>query len=165
MTDTELKAARAVAFRFLDHSARSSAEIERRLERGGYDADTTALVISELQRDGYLNDDKFANDWIQDRADRKRYGKIRLASELANRGIDRDTVNQAIGAVSEEDEVRRAMEIASSRSPENPLQPGNREERQVADRKLAQMLLRRGFNWEIVKQVLVRREENRKELS
>jgi regulatory protein len=165
MTETELKAARAVAFRFLGHSARSGAEIERRLERGGFDTEVTADVVAELRRDGYLDDDRFASDWIHDRADRKRYGKTRLASELTSRGVDRDIVKQAIGEVSEEDEIRRAMEIAAAKAPANPLSIQNHEEMLKAEHRLAQMLQRRGFNWEIVKQVLALRAENRKELS
>ena len=117
MTNEELKAARAVAFRFLGHSARSCVEIERRLERGGFDAEVTADVMAELRRDGYLDDDKFAADWIVDRADRKRYGKTRLAAELIHRGVDGDTISEVIGAVSEEDEVRRALELAAVKAP------------------------------------------------
>lgn len=165
MTSDELKAARMVAFRFLGHSARSSTEIERRLERGGFNAETTAAIVAELRREGHVDDVRFASDWIQDRADRKRYGRTRLAAELASRGVDRDTVNQVIGDVSEEDEIRRALEIAATKSPVTPNPPQNREEMLQADNRLAQMLQRRGFNWDIVKQVLALRAENRKELS
>jgi regulatory protein len=161
----ELKAARAVAFRFLGHSARSCAEIERRLERAGFELEVVTSLMAELQRDGYLNDDKFASDWIQDRADRKRYGKTRLTAELTQRGVDRDTISNVIGAVSDEDEIRRAMEIVISKSKDCLESQQTQEDAHKVTHRLAQLLLRRGFNWDIVKQVLALQAENRKELS
>jgi regulatory protein len=165
MADAELKAARAVAFRFLGHSARSCVEIERRLERGGFDSEVSAAVVDELRRDGYLDDGRFATDWIQDRADRKGYGRSRLAAELNQRGVDRDTVKQVIGDVTQEDEIRRALDIAAAKAPVSLMPTLGSAELLQANHRLAQLLQRRGFNWDIVKQVLAHREENRRELS
>jgi len=166
LTESEkLKAARAVAFRFLGYSARSCAEIERRLDRGGFDPSVTAVVVAELRQEGYLDDESFASDWIKDRADRKQYGRSRLKAELVQRGVDGETIQQAIGAVTAEDEFRRALEIALKKQPLTPLTTQGRDELLQADQKLAQMLHRRGFTWDIVKQVLALREENREELS
>lgn len=165
MSGSEMEAARAVAFRFLSHSARSRAEMERRLERGGFDDDITSAVILELEERGHLDDDRFASDWILDRADRKRYGKVRLTAELMRKGVESDTIKEAIGGVSEEDEIRRAMEIARTKCPVEGALVDSHDGGLEAERKLSQMLLRRGFNWSTVKQVLALRAENIEKLS
>jgi regulatory protein len=165
MNSTDLEAARAVVFRFLGYSARSSAEIDRRLERGGFEPIVRQAIIDELTESGHLNDGKFAADWIGDRADRKRYGKSRLAAELSRRGVETEAIKDAIGEISEEDEVRRAIEIANSKMPVCSSPDGDPKNAAAADNKLCQYLQRRGFGWQVIKQVLKDRSENSSLLS
>ena len=88
MKSLDIEAARTVAFRFLGYSARTRAEIEQRLSRDEFPDEIVAQVVRELEADGYLDDAGFARRWVEDRADRKRYGRARLASELNGWKID-----------------------------------------------------------------------------
>lgn len=161
MTSSDLETARAVAVRFLAYSARSCTEIERRLEKGGFDPDIIAVVVEELKQKDYLNDGKFSEDWISDRADRKRYGKSRLTAELQRKGLDTETIREAIASVSPDDELRRALAAAEARHPFCGDEALDAEQTQANNRRLAAFLQRRGFDWSIVKQVLAQRAENR----
>ncbi len=161
MSNDDLEAARTVAFRFLGHSARSENEIVKRLQRDDFKHEIIETVLLELREKEYVNDDQFASDWVADRADRKRYGKTRLAMELGRKGIERETIKDVVGDISDEDELRRAMEIAESKSPIDSFIFEDREQRNVAKRKLGQFLQRRGFSWSVVMQVLELRSQNR----
>lgn len=157
-----------VAFRFLGYSARSRTEMERRLQKGEFDDQIIATVLEELAQRGMINDDKFAADWVDDRAERKHYGKTRLAQELSRKGIDRETIKQTVGEISEEDEFRRALEIVEARWPtsepsscSSTTENLDRNEREKEKMRISGFLQRRGFGWSIVKQVLIYRSENR----
>jgi regulatory protein len=108
--------------------------------------------LQEFTARGWLDDTQFARAWIEDRADRKQYGRRRLAAELRQRGVDAETVSEAIGSVDEEDEVRRALAAASKRWVD--VESLSHEEAQAQNRRLAGYLMRRGFSSRVVTQVL-----------
>lgn len=158
----DIEAARVVAFRFLGYSARSRAEIEKRLERDEFPPEIITQVLGEMEASGYLNDTKFAQDWVEDRAERKRYGRTRLASELNRKGIDSETIHQALDTVDEESEFRRALRAAEAKWDTETLQRLEFLDRQTEKRRIAGFLQRRGFSWQTITQVLTVLMENNK---
>jgi regulatory protein len=151
---SDLEAARVVAFRYLGYAARSQAEMERRLARDEFAPEVIAAVIAECVAQGWLDDDRFAQDWVADRADRKRYGKGRLAAELKRKGVDRETLNAALDAVTPEEELARALAAARQKwRPEN-LAELEGPALQAEKRRCSEFLLRRGFGWSVITQVL-----------
>lgn len=148
-----LAAARNIAARYLGYSARSRTEIERRLNREEFTPDIIEAVIAEMEAAGWVDDAKFASDWVGDRADRKRYGRTRLAAELQRRGVDRETAGEALDTLDEEGELRRALEAARSRWKLEPGQPVDRATLDAEKRRVAGFLQRRGFGWPIITKV------------
>ncbi|HLJ54962.1 MAG TPA: regulatory protein RecX [Chthonomonadaceae bacterium] len=160
MKQSDIEAARAVAFRYLGYSARSAAEIRSRLARNEFADEMISQVVEELRTAGYLDDAEFARHWVQDRADRKRYGRTRLAAELNRKGVDRDAADEALGAIGADDEARRAMEAAGPRwariDPASLDAAGLQKEKA----RIAAFLTRRGFGWDTIKKVLAALVEN-----
>jgi regulatory protein len=141
------------ALRLLGVSARSRAEIERKLARAGFPPEVIGAVIAECERRGWVEDAQFARAWIADRADRKEYGRIRLATELRNRGVDPESIAAATGSMDDADELRRAVSAARRRLHGSALSgadggPSPREARRLSD-----FLQRRGFAQRIITQV------------
>jgi len=156
-----LEAARAVAFRYLGYAARSRSEIERRLERADFDPAVIAQVVSEMETGGWLDDRRFASDWVADRADRKQYGRARLAAELRRRGVEAEAVDDALSTVDVEAEVRRALAAARGRWHPETIDLGDRAAVENEKRRLASFLQRRGFAWDIIKEVFNRLTANK----
>jgi regulatory protein len=150
---TSLEAARAVAYRYLGHSARSRAEMERRLTRAEFTPEVIEKVLAELEARNWLDDTKFAQDWVEDRADRKKYGRKRLAQELRQRGVDKEDIEAAIDSIDAESEVARARAAAETRWDAETLQKADFDTRQAEKRRMANFLQRRGFSWNIIEQV------------
>ncbi len=153
MTEDVLESARKVARRFLESAARTQSEIERRLERGGYSEEVIAQVVAEIEARGWLNDTEFARAWVEDRADRKQYGKTRLAMELQRKGIASETIAESLSEVSQDDELARALGAVTKKIDPESFQSLSREDLQAEKRRLSGFLLRRGFSWSVVKQV------------
>ena len=85
-------------------------ELEEKLRQGQYPDEITDGALSEVAGYGYINDANYAERYVECYRERKSLGKIK--QELLRRGIDRDTVEAAIG------EGRRLQE----ESGENPEQ-------------------------------------------
>ncbi len=149
----DLEAARSVAFRYLGFAARSSREMTKRLERSEFAPEVIEAIIAELVAQNWLDDEKFAQDWVDDRADRKRYGRRRLSQELNNKGIDKDTIQEAIETVSDDDELRRAVDAAQTKWRSLDVQNLSADEFSAEKRRLMGFLQRRGFSYDIIKKV------------
>jgi regulatory protein len=163
MEPNGLEAARGVALRFLGYSARSRNEIQKRLERDEFAPEIIAAVLAELEARNWVNDAQFARDWVEDRADRKKYGKSRLAAELWRKGVDKEEVTAALDMVEEADELARARSAAGSRW-KLSAEETDREAIQAEKRRVGAFLQRRGFGWGIITQVLSEHAANQKEL-
>jgi regulatory protein len=160
MKKLDLEAARGVALRFLGYSARTKAEIEQRLARDEFPQEIIAAMVAEMEAAGYVNDEDFARHWLEDRADRKRYGKIRLMAELRRKGVDRDTATEALSAIAESDEVRRAAAAAAAKWSAEDLRNLDFESLHKEKARIYRFLAGRGFSHRTIKEVLAGMMEN-----
>ncbi|HZT41046.1 MAG TPA: regulatory protein RecX [Chthonomonadaceae bacterium] len=163
MNKEELEAARAVALRFMGYTARSRAEVERRLTRAEFPPEVVTAVLDELEERGWLDDAQLAQAWVADRADRKKYGRRRLAAELKRKGVDKETLQEAVGAIADADEMERALAAARMKWHPEVLETADSSALQAEKRRLAEFLQRRGFSWEIITQVLAQLMANKRE--
>lgn len=130
------------ALRLLAVRLRSRREIEERLQRRGAAPEVRRAVIERLSAEGFLDDGRFARAWIQGRLTLRPSGGLRLRSELLRKGVAGEVVDQALReSVSEADERALALEVARSRFRRYRRQPP-----EVAYRRLAGVLHRRGFS-------------------
>jgi regulatory protein len=135
-------AALEAAVRLLLIRLRSRREIADRLGRKGYPADVVAATIARLENDGLLDDMRFAKAWVAGRLAVRPSGAVRVRRELQQKGIPRDIIEEVLRAgLSEADERAHAVALAQAR-----LRRYRNEPRDVAVRRLAGVLQRRGFS-------------------
>ena len=135
-----------VAVKLLAMRALSSEELRRHLARRGYPPDHVSLVLARLTASRYLDDAEYARAWARSRAHRRSLGPVRLARELRARGIPEADIAGTLREVFAEREAREIAEAAARRR--LPTLQGLPPD--VARRRLAGYLTRRGFAAEIV---------------
>lgn len=146
----ELRKTREAALTLLDYRARTRKELETRLLQKGYPEDVIAKVLEQLEGVDLVNDERFANDWVAGRLEHRPTGKTRMSWELRRKGVNPETVDEALEQVDEDKEFEMALALAKRKL-------GNAEVRDPETRnKLAGFLQRRGFYWEIVSRVINR---------
>lgn len=136
------------ALNFLTYRPRSRAEVKRYLERKGVSPEVSERVEERLMRAGLLDDEAFARFWVENREQFKPRSRYRLRQELRQKGLDAQVIAQAVEEVDEEQSaycaaVGRARRYAHL-------------DRKDFRRKLGSFLQRRGFSYEIVKEVVER---------
>ena len=97
------------AIKLLSLCDRSEHQIREKLRAAGYPDSCINNVIEKLYAQELLDDAKFAANWTQSRA--HRHGKRRLEQELHRRGINRETAQEAVSALSDEEQLRDAVRL------------------------------------------------------
>ena len=86
--EVELAAIKLLALR-----EQSRHELRRKLKARHADLDLVDVVLDDLEQRGLLNDERFAEAYVEQRS-RKGYGPLRIRAELAERGIGHETVGR-----------------------------------------------------------------------
>lgn len=149
----EVQKALDAALLLLEVRARAKREIETRLTQKGYEEGIIEQVIEKLVRLELINDAQFAAAWVEAKTrvgGNRPVGRRRLSSELYAKGVAKDQIAEAVGTVSNSDELVLARAAASKKV---RTVPTDRDLLQAERRKLMGFLQRRGFGWETVKQV------------
>ena len=148
--EEELSKAKNYTYRILARRMYTTKEIRDKLVERGYVDKAIQDVIATLERYGYLNDRTYAEEWILSRMRAKPKGKTALRQELARKGVEKsiieDALNQTFDESKEADMVLDlARQKARSYSSDDPA---------AAKRKLQSFLLRRGFDFETVRDAI-----------
>jgi len=97
------------AVKYLASRARSTGEMKAYLKGKGYSEDQIAEVIRDFMDYGYLDDEDYCRQYIK-YAYSKGKGPLRIKQELAEKGIDRDTIDFALEDYeSDESDLDRAL--------------------------------------------------------
>jgi regulatory protein len=143
-----LEKAKQRALGLIVYRPRSVREVRQRLKRAGVDAGSIETVIGDLQSAGLLDDTEFSKAWVESRLRSSPKGKRVIAWELRQKGVQPDTIEQALEGV---DEQEAALRAAQKRLPRlASLEPRDKR------RKLSEYLARKGFGFEVIEDVLNR---------
>lgn len=118
--------------------------------RKGVSVALTERVFGRLQDKGYIDDNKFAAYWIENRNLRKGLSKRKLSSELSAKGVDRTIIEQFLSET-ERDDMTELQKIIDKKRP-----------RYDDEQKFMSYLSRQGFSYEDIKAALAQNanEEN-----
>ena len=138
------------AMRFLQRRMHSRNELKTKLSRAEYDAATIESVLDSLQASGYVDDAKFAQSNVESSAKSRHHGRRRAAIELLKKGVRGEDARKALENVYDtHDSLSVARSLAQKKAKSlAKLDP------HVARRRLAGMLMRRGFEYDVVRPVI-----------
>lgn len=145
--------AKDICLRQLTIKPRSRAELIKTLQQRGFDEDTAETVVGRLEEVRLVDDEAFAEAAVHSGHNYRGWGKRRIGAELRRRGVTDEVAKEAVTAVADEDEERRARELVRARLRSIPASTIARDE-QAAVRKLVGMLARRGYSGDMVFRVV-----------
>jgi regulatory protein len=98
------------AYRHLGRCEHSVAELRTRLERARTDPEIVEEALAILADQGYLDDARYARMLVADRRTVDGWGEQRIRARLIRAGIERETIEQALG------DGGHAAELAAAKS-------------------------------------------------
>ncbi len=124
----------------------SEHETAERLRRSGYPEEIVARVMQMLTRAGYVDDGRFAGNFVESRG--ARYGSRRLYGELRRKGVSDETAREALEALAPEDEAASARKQAEKLLARKDVSDPD------VRRKAVQALVRRGYSWDVAREAV-----------
>jgi regulatory protein len=116
----------------------TSAELEQRLARAGFEPSVRADAVARAVDAGYLDDARVAFERVRHLADRDA-SDVAIRTELARRGVPEETIDAALASVAPEAE--RGARLA---------------ERLGGGPRAGRALVRKGYREDVVEQVIRR---------
>lgn len=101
------------ALNSLDYRDHSTREIRQKLARK-FDSQYVDEAVEKLTELDLINDERYARLYARELFEHKKFGKMRIKSELRAKGIAADTVNEAVDELFDEEEpdnVERIVDI------------------------------------------------------
>lgn len=147
--EDKFKRAYLSCLNMVSYRPRSIKEIRTYLKRKKYSNSIVESVIEKLIKENYLDDYKFAVDWVKDRIKFRLYSRYRVISELKEKGIERGKIDEIIKEyypLSKEEEIAeiKIKKYANSRN----MSLSNDKD------KVAKYLSRSGFSVDSILKVL-----------
>ena len=137
------------ALNSLDYHDHSEKEIRAKLLRK-HDADYVDEAVKKLIELDLVNDERYAENYARELFERKKFGKMRIKSELRAKGISADIANAAVEELFEEEEpdnVQRIVDIIGKRY-------YNRMNDEVGRKKVFSALQRMGYSFSDIREAM-----------
>ena len=131
-----------LAYRALGRRERTVAELRHYLEGKRVEPESIDAAIERLREEGWLDDERYAKRFTEDKRTLERWGGERIARDLQKRGVEADLIDAALAERGREDELRAAVEVLRTKLPQPP---GDDRSRDRAWR----LLVRRGYEPEL----------------
>jgi regulatory protein len=141
--------ARTIALRLLDRTPRTRAELASALARRGVPHDAATAVLDRFSEVGLIDDEAFANAWVDSRHRGRGLARRALSTELRRKGIDEEIATQALDQISTDDEADAARALVRRKATAMRSLPV-----EVRTRRLVGMLGRKGFGGSLAYQVV-----------
>jgi len=110
--------------------------------RKGVSVALTERVFDKVKAKGYIDDEKFAAYWIENRNLRKGSSKRKLSAELSAKGVDRSIIDRLLSET-DRDDVTELQKIIEKKRP-----------RYDDEQKFMSYLARQGFSYDDIKTAL-----------
>lgn len=111
-------------------------------ERPGVEQSVADRVFARLVDKGYVDDEKFARYWVENRHQAKGISRRKLQAELAAKGVDRTIIERELDSSARQDEDELQKIIIKKRA------------RYPNEQKFMHYLARQGFSFDDIKAAL-----------
>lgn len=136
------------ALHYLGTRSRSRYEVQLHLRRKGMSEAEIQATLERLEDRGLLNDQAFAQMWVNDRMALRPRSRRQLEQELALKGIGRAIIQTVLNELPEDESMAALQRLVDKKRRIG-----------VDGQKLVQYLLRQGYPYELVKRVISPDEE------
>lgn len=140
------------ALSFLARRFHSERELLIKLKQKSYEERLIKLVLNELKEKSFINDQVFANHFIEEKLKKKRWGNNKIRSALFSKGVSASIIDEILKSFnSEEDQNEAALGLAQKKY--DKLRLRESDERKLKQ-KIISFLLSRGFDYEVSSDVV-----------
>ncbi|MCR4263742.1 MAG: recombination regulator RecX [Candidatus Roizmanbacteria bacterium] len=133
-------------YRLLSRRPQSEKELRSKLQQYGYKKKLEDLqnnintIVERVQKEGYIDDMKFAEWYVSQRQEFRPRSKRRLAVELSQKGISEEITEKVLKEYDEEKVLKKLLE---------------KKKKDYARKELIKYLLGQGFGYDLITKNLI----------
>lgn len=137
------------AIRFIGYRMRTEAEVRDKLKEKSVPEDVIEEVLKRLHRSGIVDDERFAQSWVENRSEFRPRSHRALSFELRQKGIPNEVIENSLSEATDDEQLAYLAATKQSRRLKGLEWPDFR-------RKLSGFLARRGFPYNVIAPVVDR---------
>ena len=139
------------------YQERCHKEVEEKLRAYDLIPEAREMILLHLLEEGYLNEERFARSFARGRFRIKKWGRVRIERELKIRDISAYNIRQGLSEIDAEEYEQTLFDLAEKKFRQTEEKHPMKKRKKVAD-----FLLRRGFESQKVYAILLDLEEKAK---
>ena len=137
------------AFEYLASKPRTIREVELHLDKCDFGEYEIYAAVERLKELNYVNDEKYAHDFIESRLNTKPVSRRKLTEQLKAHKIDDDIISEALEVVTNDVELENARAVAEKFA----RQFAGLEQRE-RDNRIMKRLFSRGYDFSTIRDVM-----------
>lgn len=137
------------AKKYCAYAERCSYDVRQKLQKMGADENTIIKVITQLQKETYLDDARYARVFANGKFQNNRWGKTRISAELMKRQVPEELINKALEEIDEQSYRKCLSFLINKKTKELESKPPGK-----IREKVAAYCLQKGFEADIVWEML-----------
>ncbi|RXJ00392.1 recombination regulator RecX [Anaerobacillus alkaliphilus] len=147
MEEDSIRKGYGLAINFLSYRMRSIKEVSDYLIKKDLELETVQIILKKLIDENYLNDQEFAQAFVQSRVNLSLKGPEIIKRELLEKGVGEVDINNSLRHFSHEQQLEKALSFLMKKYPRT-LKTSRAEQ----DKKIYLLLFSKGFSHEVVQQ-------------
>jgi regulatory protein len=134
------------ALSFLSRRFHSERELFLKLKTKSYDERLIKIVLKEMKEKSFIDDQIFANHFVEEKLNKKKWGKNKIRAALFNKGVSASIIDEVFQSlVSFTDQNETALELVKKKYENLKLRE---DDLKKLKQKIISFLLSRGFDYE-----------------
>ena len=138
------------AKQYCAYQERCHSEVREKLYGYGLHRKEVDQILSKLIEENYLNEERYARQFAGGRFRIKRWGRVKIKYELKKRGVSEYCIKKALASIEGIDYMQTLQKLADSKMRMLKSEPN----KLIRNRKIQMYLMQRGFEAEIVRQLI-----------
>lgn len=138
-----------VSLHYLSYRRRTQWELEEYLKKKGFSEEIISIAVEKLKYYNMIDDEAYVKSYIAEKKLGNPVGRKKLIFDLEKKGIHKELLNSIDQYFTQEDEYHQGKKLAVKY---------NKKYRKISPKerayKIGQAGQRRGFSWEIMKNVI-----------
>ena len=146
--------------KYCAYQERSVKDVKDKLKTFDISQEDREKILDYLLDNRFVDDERFAKSFVRGKINQSGWGLIKIRFHLIQKGIDKETIDEALKQTDEEVYRQRLIDVLKTKS--KTVKAENDFEKM---RKLAAYAMQKGFEaslvWEVLKEIQVVQNENR----
>jgi regulatory protein len=143
--------AKEKAYNILARRNHSTKELERKLIQRKFERGIIKEIIDELVNLNFLDDERFAREYLEEKLRFKNVGLEKIKNELFYKGVPREIIKNIIEEKTDIDETESALQLAEKKI-KSILKKVT--DRRIIRQKIYSFLLSKGYKYETIENVI-----------